>query len=219
MYNTLGSRKATLLGFDMKPWCSSLKRDLHRDMAGFMSGLPFPAAPVGGKCFNNPNFVNGNNPSLLRQGDVYVTKQPEQLVKKSAVPNDPPQKQQEMSKRKRKRKRRNKRKHKTTTDLSKAETPMPELTKSFECVSVQPIKEIQLARQAFRTRVPSICESEDSFIVFDDRGAEDEESAIETDGDGEVAFVDESTEVSESEGMSSDSCTPHKKVSVNLLIR
>lgn len=64
---------------------------------------------------------------------------------------------------------------------------------------------------ALRARVPSICESEDSFIVFEDGGDDEFESSIESDG---MVVVEVSTEVSDNEGMSSDSSTPRKKVSV-----
>lgn len=187
MLNSWEGRKQPLMGFK---WYPTFKRGLHSEMGGFMTTITFPAtaaaAAGGSKCFNNPNFVNRNNPSLLKHQDFYVTHQAE-LVK---IPNDPtpPPQKQEMSKRKRKRKRKNKKKNKQSADLKKTESPpIPELTKSFKCISVGPSR---------KTRLPSVCESEDSFIVFD-----------ETDG------VDESTEVSETEGLSSsDSCIPHKKV-------
>lgn len=211
MYNSWDSRKSPLMGFNMKqPWCSTLKRGLHNDMTSFIT---FPSAPIGAKYFNNPNFVNENNPSLLRHPDFYkpVTKLVSSTTQKSPVESSQ-QKPPEMKK-KRKRKRRNRKKNKKTSETVKTdESPLPELTKSFKSISVQPSCEVEVAKNAFRTRVPSVCESEDSFIVFDDRGAEeDKESAIESD---EEVVVEESTEVSENEGMSSDCCIPHKKVSI-----
>lgn len=198
MLNGWDGRKQPLMGFNLRQSCyPTYKRCLHSEMGSFMTTFALPASG-GSKCFNNPNFVNENNPSLLRHQDYYnnvTTNDRAELVKKSVVPNDPPTQKREMTKRKRKRKRKNKKKNKQTADLKNTESPpMPELTKSFKCISVGPSQ-----MERCRTRVPSVCESEDSFIVFDY-------------GDDETDGVDESTEVSETEGLSSDSCIPHKKV-------
>lgn len=228
MYNSLTNRRTTttpLMGINnlSKSWYPTAKSGFHTEMNGFLT--LHTAAPIGAKCFDNPNFVNGNNPSLLRHQDFYhppVTK----FCKKSPVeappppPSPPPPPEMKMKK-KRKRKRRNRRKNKKTTNHNQIvktdEFPMPELTKSFKDISVE---QPELARP----RLPSVCESEDSFIVFDDGVADNnndddddgQESAIES--DIEVVF-EESTEVSENEGMSSDSYTPRKKVSRIFIFR
>lgn len=213
MYNNWKSAPVMGLNFG-QPWCSTLKRGLHSEMGGFLN---ISTAPIrGGKCFTNPNFINGNNPSLLRHQQIYqtVTKNSEQLVtdnnKKSPVetpPQKPPKEMKKKRKRKRKNRKKNNRKQNDDIQVKTDESPIPELTKSFNNITVDRSPS-ELARS--RMRVPSICESEDSFIVFEDRGVDDGESAIESDCE---IVVDESTEVSENEGMSSDSCIPHKKVS------
>lgn len=209
MYNSWSDRKTPLMGFHVsQSWCSTLKRGLHNRMEEI---LTFPAPPMGGKSFNNPNFVNENNPSLLRHQVFYlpVTKHCEPVSDQQESLIEPPQ--QEMKK-KRKRKRRNRKRNKKNSEIVKTEdTVMPELTRCFKTISVQPSSKTALAKSGFRTRVPSICESEDSFIVFEDRGADEaKESAIESDGE---LVIEGSTEVSENEGMSSDSWIPRKKVS------
>lgn len=67
-------------------------------------------------------------------------------------------------------------------------------------------------RSTFRCRVPSTCESEDSFIMFEnDADNEDLESDDDMDLDSEISFC-----MSDIEERSDSTCTPVKKVSVNL---
>lgn len=220
MYNSCGGRKTPLMGFNVtQSWCPTMTRGLHNHMdhkTSYMDKLfAFSPPPLGAnKSFTNPNFVNEKNPSLLRHpSDIYhpppVTK-PNNNHQQQKSPVEPPQ---EMKK-KRKRKRRNRKRNKKTSGggVKTEENTMPELTNYFKSFTMQaPLEVENMARAALRTRVPSICESEDSFIVFEDGADEDVESSIESDG---VVVVEESTEVSDNEEMSSDCSTPRKKVSV-----
>lgn len=147
------------------------------------------AGPLPGKTFTNPNFVNANHPKLMPQTGRCDLR-PSVAVDEKTGPET-------AGKRKRKRRRSRKKKDKTA-QAKTTEPSMPELTRSFECFSV-------------RGRIPSVCDSEDSFIVFDDRK---DDSAVESDG-----IAEGSTEVSETEGTSSDSCVPHKRVRDNFEFR
>lgn len=211
MLSTWEVSKEHIMGLNLRqPFGPMSKGVVYTPMRGYMM---FPSAPVEGKYFANPNFVNGNNPSLLGRKDFYRTAKEtkEELVTTTEV-QQKQQQQQEVNKRRRKRGRRNRRKNKQTaiTTTNKKESRVPQLTESFRNISVRQEIQKEAVKEASRTRVPSLSESEDSFIVFDDQGAEDEESAIESDPE---LTVEESTEVSETDGASSDSCIPQKKVS------